>query len=172
MPLSLKCRTRRTRIISDGYTRCGFNSHPGARQRSYAVRYWWRAGRRSFAAVIRALDGRYMNGRLLGASPRQRRQWRTSASASRSWHAAKRWARSWQFYCARAIWRSDNVIFSATGITKGDLLEGISRKGNIATTETLLIRGKSAIAAFSPSTNLDRKDPENAGAHPLIDLID
>ena len=32
---------------------------------------------------------------------------------------------------------SDNVIFSATGITKGDLLEGISRKGNIATTETL-----------------------------------
>ncbi|MGK3402974.1 fructose-bisphosphatase class II, partial [Escherichia coli] len=38
---------------------------------------------------------------------------------------------------------SDNVIFSATGITKGDLLEGISRKGNIATTETLLIRGKS-----------------------------
>ncbi|MFP1592629.1 fructose-bisphosphatase class II [Escherichia coli] len=38
--------------------------------------------------------------------------------------------------------RSDNVIFSATGITKGDLLEGISRKGNIATTETLLIRGR------------------------------
>ncbi|HBH14681.1 MAG TPA: fructose-bisphosphatase class II, partial [Leclercia adecarboxylata] len=25
--------------------------------------------------------------------------------------------------------RSDNVIFSATGITKGDLLDGISRKG-------------------------------------------
>lgn len=39
--------------------------------------------------------------------------------------------------------RNDNVIFSATGITKGDLLDGITRKGNMATTETLLIRGKS-----------------------------
>ncbi|MCQ4010716.1 fructose-bisphosphatase class II, partial [Klebsiella pneumoniae] len=28
-------------------------------------------------------------------------------------------------------------------ITKGDLLDGITRKGNMATTETLLIRGKS-----------------------------
>nr|MDT0253491.1 class II fructose-bisphosphatase [Endozoicomonas sp.] len=38
---------------------------------------------------------------------------------------------------------SDNVVFSATGITKGDLLQGITRKGNMATTETLVIRGKS-----------------------------
>ncbi|MGR5489156.1 fructose-bisphosphatase class II, partial [Vibrio alfacsensis] len=38
--------------------------------------------------------------------------------------------------------RSDNVVFSATGITKGDLLEGITRQGNIATSETLLIRGR------------------------------
>lgn len=38
--------------------------------------------------------------------------------------------------------RSDNVIFFVIGIIKGDLLEGISRKGNIAIIETLLIRGK------------------------------
>eukprot|EP01084_Bolivina_argentea_P150609 263004_1 len=57
--------------------------------------------------------------------------------------------------------RSDNVIFSATGITKGDLLEGISRKGNIATTETLLIRGKSrTIRRIQSIHSLDRKDPE------------
>ena len=57
--------------------------------------------------------------------------------------------------------RSDNVIFSATGITKGDLLEGISRKGNIATTETLLIRGKSrTIRRIQSIHYLDRKDPE------------
>ncbi len=35
------------------------------------------------------------------------------------------------------------LCFSDTGITKGDLLNGITRKGNIATTETLLIRSKS-----------------------------
>ncbi|QUM82563.1 class II fructose-bisphosphatase [Moritella sp. 5] len=39
--------------------------------------------------------------------------------------------------------KTDNVIFAATGITKGDLVEGVQRKGNIATTETLVIRGKS-----------------------------
>ncbi len=56
--------------------------------------------------------------------------------------------------------RNDNVIFSATGITKGDLLEGIARRGNIATTETLLIRGKSRTIRRIRSTHyLDRKDP-------------
>ena len=39
--------------------------------------------------------------------------------------------------------KNDNVIFSATGITKGDLLDGITSDGVMATTETLLIRGKS-----------------------------
>ena len=57
--------------------------------------------------------------------------------------------------------RSDNVIFSATGITKGDLLDGITRKGNIATTETLLIRGKSrTIRRIQSIHYLDRKDTE------------
>jgi len=56
--------------------------------------------------------------------------------------------------------RNDNVIFSATGITQGDLLEGITRKGNMATTETLLIRGKSRTIRRIRSTHyLDRKDP-------------
>jgi fructose-1,6-bisphosphatase II len=57
--------------------------------------------------------------------------------------------------------RSDNVIFSATGITKGDLLDGITRKGNMATTETLMIRGKSrTIRRIQSIHYLDRKDPE------------
>lgn len=63
--------------------------------------------------------------------------------------------------------RNDNVIFSATGITKGDLLEGITRKGNMATTETLLIRGKSRTIRRIKSVHfLDRKDP-NVQAHIL-----
>lgn len=57
--------------------------------------------------------------------------------------------------------RNDNVIFSATGITKGDLLNGISRKGNMATTETLLIRGKSrTIRRIQSIHYLDRKDTD------------
>ena len=56
---------------------------------------------------------------------------------------------------------SDNVVFAATGITKGDLLQGISRLGNIATTETLVIRGRSRTIRRIQSTHyLDRKDAE------------
>ncbi|KEI73240.1 class II fructose-bisphosphatase [Endozoicomonas elysicola] len=56
---------------------------------------------------------------------------------------------------------SDNVVFSATGITKGDLLQGIMRKGNIATTETLVVRGKSrTIRRIQSSHYLDRKDDD------------
>ena len=55
--------------------------------------------------------------------------------------------------------RNDNVIFAATGITKGDLLEGITRDGTIATSETLLIRGKSrTIRRIRSIHYLDRKD--------------
>ncbi|UYM13889.1 class II fructose-bisphosphatase [Endozoicomonas euniceicola] len=56
---------------------------------------------------------------------------------------------------------SDNVVFSATGITKGDLLEGISRTGNIAQTETLVVRGRSRTIRRIQSTHyLDRKDDD------------
>jgi len=56
--------------------------------------------------------------------------------------------------------KNDNVIFSATGITKGDLVEGVSVNGRLATTETLLVRGKSRTVRRIHSTHyLDRKDP-------------
>ncbi len=56
---------------------------------------------------------------------------------------------------------SDNVVFSATGITKGDLLSGIRRDGGIAHTETLVIRGKSrTIRRIQSSHFLDRKDDD------------
>ena len=57
--------------------------------------------------------------------------------------------------------RSDDVVFAATGITKGDLLEGITRQGNIATTETLLIRGRCrTIRRITSIHYLERKDKE------------
>lgn len=55
--------------------------------------------------------------------------------------------------------RDDNLVFSATGITNGDLLKGIHRRGNLATTETLLIRGRSRTIRRIQSVHyLDRKD--------------
>ncbi|HIF5574354.1 class II fructose-bisphosphatase [Pasteurella multocida] len=55
--------------------------------------------------------------------------------------------------------RDDNLVFSATGITNGDLLKGIHRKGNLATMETLLIRGRSRTIRRIQSVHyLDRKD--------------
>lgn len=52
----------------------------------------------------------------------------------------------------------DDVIFAATGITDGDLLKGITRKGNMATSETLLIRGKSGTVRRIQSIHqLDRQ---------------
>ncbi|MGL5292091.1 MAG: class II fructose-bisphosphatase [Vibrionaceae bacterium] len=57
--------------------------------------------------------------------------------------------------------RSDEIIFSATGITKGDLLEGVTRRGNIATTETLLISGRCRTIRRIQSTHyLDKKDSD------------
>ncbi|TCP97328.1 fructose-1,6-bisphosphatase II [Cricetibacter osteomyelitidis] len=55
--------------------------------------------------------------------------------------------------------RDDNIVFSATGITNGDLLKGIHRKGNLASTETLVIRGRSrTIRRIQSMHYLDRKD--------------
>ncbi|WP_070963999.1 class II fructose-bisphosphatase [Vibrio sonorensis] len=41
------------------------------------------------------------------------------------------------------IARSANIVFSATGITKGDLLQGVEKLGKQLTTETLLVQGQS-----------------------------
>ncbi|ATA25745.1 fructose-bisphosphatase, class II [Brenneria goodwinii] len=111
------------------------------------------------AAVIRALDGD-MQGRLLarhqvkGDSEENRRIGKDELDRCRQMGIE-----AGKVLQLSDMARNDNVIFSATGITKGDLLEGIARKGNIATTETLLIRGKSRTIRRIQSTHyLDRKD--------------
>lgn len=111
------------------------------------------------AAVIRALDGD-MQGRLL-----PRHQVKGETEDNRIW-GAKELQRCQEMGVAantvltlNDMASSDNVIFSATGITKGDLVEGISRKGNMATTETLLVRGRCRTIRRIKSTHyLDRKD--------------
>lgn len=118
------------------------------------------------AAVIRALDGD-MQGRLLarhhvkGDTPENRRIGEEELVRCQAMGIE-----AGKVLQLDDMARNDNVIFSATGITKGDLLEGISRKGNMATTETLLIRGKSRTIRRIHSTHyLDRKD---AALHEFI----
>ncbi len=113
------------------------------------------------AAVIRALDGD-MNGRLL---PRHEVKGDTEDNRI---HGNQELARCKEMGVnprtvlkIEQMAQSDNVVFSATGITKGDLLEGITRTGNIATTETLLIRGRCrTIRRIKSIHYLDRKDAE------------
>lgn len=112
------------------------------------------------AAVIRALDGD-MQARLLprhevkGDSEENRRIGENELARCEAMGIEAN-----KVLALHDMARSDNVVFSATGITKGDLLDGISRKGNMATTETLLIRGKSrTIRRIQSIHYLDRKDP-------------
>jgi len=113
------------------------------------------------AAVIRALDGD-MQARLLprhevkGDSDENRRIGENELARCEAMGIEAN-----KVLALNEMARSDNVVFSATGITKGDLLDGITRKGNMATTETLLIRGKSrTIRRIQSIHYLDRKDPD------------
>ncbi|MDN3608454.1 class II fructose-bisphosphatase [Vibrio ostreicida] len=94
------------------------------------------------AAVIRALDGD-MQGRLL---PRHQVKGDTDENRLYGAEELKRChemgVEANVVLPLKSMARSNNVIFSATGITKGDLLDGITRNNNTATTETLLITGK------------------------------
>ncbi len=94
------------------------------------------------AAVIRALGGD-MQGRLVSRTE-------AKGDSSENEKLAKIEAKRCsdmnveinKVYKLEELVKSDNVIFSATGITKGDLLDGAIKQGNHITTETLLIRGK------------------------------
>lgn len=118
------------------------------------------------AAVIRAMDGD-MQARLLarhdvkGDTPENRRIGEQELK-----RCQQMGIEAGKVLKLDEMARNDNVIFSATGITTGDLLKGITRNGNIATTETLLVRGKSrTIRRIQSIHYLDRKD-ENL--HPFI----
>jgi fructose-1,6-bisphosphatase II len=46
-------------------------------------------------------------------------------------------------YEAKELVSSDNTFFIATGVTDGQLLEGVRRKGPMIRTESMVIRGRS-----------------------------
>lgn len=113
------------------------------------------------AAVIRALDGD-MHGRLLLRQDVKGETEENRIIGSQEMNRCKEMGVTPNVVLKMEdMVRSDNVVFAATGITKGDLLDGVSRQGNIATTETLLIRGRCRTIRRIKSTHyLDRKDPE------------
>jgi fructose-1,6-bisphosphatase II len=113
------------------------------------------------AAVIRALNGD-MQGRLIprdqvkGDSEQNRR-----LAASEISRCKAEGIEVNQVLQLQDMAKNDNVVFAATGITDGDLLSGVKRKGNIAETETLLIRGRSrTIRRILSSHYLDRKNDD------------
>ncbi|MCW9732931.1 class II fructose-bisphosphatase [Avibacterium sp. 20-15] len=111
------------------------------------------------AAAIRALGGE-MQARLIprhqvkGSSPENQ-----SIAADEIRRCQEMGIEVNQVLKLEELVRDDNLVFSATGITNGDLLKGIHRRGNLATTETLLIRGRSRTIRRIQSVHyLDRKD--------------
>jgi len=113
------------------------------------------------AAVIRALGGD-MNGRLLLRHEAKGDTVENRLMAEREIQkCSEMGVELKKIYRLHDLVRSDNIIFSATGITKGDLLDGIVRRGNISETETLLIRGKTGtIRKIKSFHDLTKKDSE------------
>lgn len=118
------------------------------------------------AAVIRALDGD-MQGRLLARHHvKGESEENCRLGAEELQRCQQMGIKANSVLQLDDMARNDNVIFAATGITTGDLLKGITRQGNLATSETLLIRGKSRTIRRIQSVHyLDRKD---AQLHPYI----
>lgn len=57
--------------------------------------------------------------------------------------------------------KNDNIVMSVTGITDGTLLKGVSCENGLASTETLMIRGKTRTIRKIISTHfIERKDQE------------
>lgn len=61
-------------------------------------------------------------------------------------------------FMSRDLARGENLIFTATGISTSPLVKGVSVRGSIATTHSLLMRAKSGTVRFVESHHdLDRK---------------
>ena len=113
------------------------------------------------AAVIRALDGD-MKGRLvLRKDAKGESEENNRLSAVEQQRCLEMGIEVGKVIALEEMAKSDDIVFSATGITKGDLLEGITYEDGIAKTETLLIRGKSrTIRRIQSIHYLERKDEE------------
>ncbi len=111
------------------------------------------------ASIIRALDGD-LQGRLLTrdtlfeATPEN-----VEIGKIELERCVQMGAEVGRVYKLEELVRTDDIIFSATGITKGDLVEGIKVENNILTTETLLVRGRTGtIRTIKTMHNIEKKN--------------
>ena len=119
------------------------------------------------AAVIRALSGD-IQGRLVLRTDAKGNTADNRAAAERELARCREMGvKPGEVLPLHEMVKTDNILFSATGITKGDLLAGVVRSGETATTETLLIRGKSRTIRRIYSTHYLERKPEIIHKHIL-----
>ena len=113
------------------------------------------------AAVIRALDGDMQGRLMLRKDAKGESEENNEMSKIEALRCAEMGIEVGKVITLDEMAKSDDIVFSATGITKGDLLDGITCEDGIAKTETLLVRGKSGTVRKIQSIHyLDRKDEE------------
>jgi len=113
------------------------------------------------AAVIRALDGDMHARLLLRKDVKGETDENLRISLTEQERCDEMGVRVGEIITLEEMAKSDDIVFSATGITKGDLLDGITCENDIAKTETLLIRGKSRTVRRIQSIHyLHKKDEE------------
>ncbi len=65
-----------------------------------------------------------------------------------------------QLLLMKDLVRGDDVIFAATGITDGDLLQGVRYFGRKATTHSIVMRGKTGTVRLVQATHMLDKKPQ------------
>lgn len=116
------------------------------------------------AAVVRALDGN-MQARLIprtqakGDTPENRELEKEELARCKEMGVDTN-----KVLVLEDMVKSDNIIFSATGITDGDLIKGVrpsTKDAGVFYTETLLIRGKSrTVRRIESAHYIERKSPD------------
>ena len=111
------------------------------------------------AAVVRALDGDMQGRIMLRSTAKGQSVENDNISIIEQQRCDDLGVEIGQVLKLEDLVKSDDIIFSATGITKGDLLDGVTSTNGIAQTETLLVRGKSRTVRRIKSVHyLERKD--------------
>ncbi|MDC5849954.1 class II fructose-bisphosphatase [Vibrio europaeus] len=95
------------------------------------------------AAVIRAMSGNMQARLLLREQVKGRTDANVKISAQESLRCQQMGVEHNRVLKLNQLAKSANIVFCATGITKGDVLAGVQKHGSNLTTETLLVQGAS-----------------------------
>jgi fructose-1,6-bisphosphatase II len=119
-----------TRLISDGDVAGGINAARYESRIDMCVGIGGSPEGITTACAIKALGG-FMQGRLAPKDDAERERGEAAGLDCD------------RVYELDDLVRSDNTFFVATGVTDGELVDGVRRKGPIIRTESIVLRGKS-----------------------------